>query len=340
MRDLIINHQRLIQNEKFGIDRNDICGSLFYYNQYHNTNNLLIVHSHGIVNFNVDQGETKRYCSPVVIGDDGMAIQSMCLDVNENIIYVEQPTKRRIVMFNILSGTWKFLDYNMSSPRICYSGNLAFISDPVNEVRFQAFHWDGSYTIFTINKGYLKYKQKKQRNVVRFGRYCSERMDSVYTLRYKLSDQQVCHLEEILTIIFKKRQWKNLHICHVAWNHLVFFVFKNFDRNYIIDCVDIREPMNIFYRIMLIRRIDVDAIFFDHDNNLHHVYITNYWHDGGLHRKIVAKDCIPKVMFQKNKRSNDELIKRYCRFYARKHNLNIPIVLFSKIASFYSVFSV
>ena len=297
-------------NRLFKIEWTKYFNSIFYYDVSSSTNYLFVIHRHGILKYNLDrQIIQEENVSPELILNEYM-IQNHCtLDLNRNIIYLHIFGENKIVSFNIKTKEWdfKFYDFNNCGQYFLGLTNLAFISDPVNETIIQKrYHNNYVKTFKILNTGKLQVYEKKTK-LTEENCYDLKLLDDhLYILKRKMVNHGI--FDEIVRNLLKERSYKNLVHCHLAWNQIIFFIFEGNTGFYSIDCVDTMEPNNIHYNILgskrKLKERSFDKIFFDYNNDLHLVRITDYYDDEQIHSKIDSMVMIPKYIVDKNRLLN------------------------------------
>ena len=339
MRSLIRNYSRatknyIIPNSVFRIEWCDVFNSVYYYDEIDHTNYLFIIHRNGIIKYDLDQKiiieQYKQF-----INNEYMTENHCCLNVKENIIYMNLFAEKRIITFNINSKIWNlnFVDYGNINPRPIFCSDLVFVSnsDNIGEVRIELKYFDQNSTIFRMSKnGQLTMLQKMNKKVENETyHYTNRHLYQIQILQTAFRNALMVDLDKMLLILFKKRIDSKMIHYHLAFGQIIFFIFE-ITGYYIIDCVDILDQNKIYFNIKTIKKNDFDTIFFDRSTTLHHVCITHYMNDQEVHSKILSNTIMPKIIIQ-----NDvERIQKVCCFYSRKNNIVMPTALTGEIIRF------
>lgn len=336
MRELI-SHGHVIPNPVFNIDWINLSDSLYYYDKATKTNYLFIIHRDGIVKYNLDEDNiTEKYNQ--FINNEYMIKNECCLDPNHHVIYMDIYSEKKIITFNIKSKNWNlnFLNYSHQKPRVIYGAGLSFLPSPIGEVRLQLVHLDPTFSIFKISeKGQLERLEVGSLHECNFKHNLKFMDHHLYVLKsFKISK-----FDQIVQNILFRRDYRRLVLCHFAWNQIIFFVFRvKGSHQYSIDCVNLLEPMKVYFDIKRFKRSCFDAVCVDQGNHLHHVYLGECWVNEKVHSTISFIDIIPDIIIQKKRKENYSLIYNLCSFYSKKYRLYIPIVLIYEINKFYEVF--
>ena len=126
---------------------------------------------------------------------------------------------------------------------------------------------------------------------------------------------------------------------HLAWEQIIFFIFEEgetLDRKcYIIDCVDILEPDNIYFDVKQFKKRFSDTICFDQGDNLHHIKTLQdlrcVKYDS--HTKIESHTLIPQQLLEKYQEKYAQ-VTRVCECYSKKYKIFIPVALLDVILKY------
>lgn len=335
MRDLIRNYaiastsHRAI-NQVFGIDWCNIFNSIYYYDTTDHANYLFIIHRNGIIKYDLDVKIIKeRYGQ--FINNEYMIENVCCLDLEDDVIYMNLFAEKRLITFNIKSKIWNldFMDYGMKKPRPMGCSSMIFVSNGEDSgVQMELEYFDRTSTVFTMNKfGQMKILKKTNGNMETY----NIMNQSLKQLQTRFRNSPTIDLDKILLILFKKRVGIKLVHCHLAFEQIIFFIFET--RHYSIDCVDILKPNEIYFDIKTIQRDDFDTIFFDRSSVLHRVCITDCKNDE-VHCKMLPRSIIPKSIIQ----NNNKRIQNFCDYCSRRNNLLIPTAIIGEIIRFSQIF--
>ena len=362
MRDLIQNQPILIEHREF----NKVFSYVYYHDQELDIDYLFLNCSDGILRYNMEEKKiTKKY--PTYRYHSRRMATKCCIDPNDGIIYINLNGKNKIITFNIKSETWDFnyLNYtNATFSSIKFNRflqpnqnitALAFLPNPINEVRLQISHQKDNSSkkfynkIFKINKqrNFELVSTDKIQTEFRNSRsdkrlfYDPNYMDQhLYVLATQLINHPKINFKVILKNLFvHQRDYPKLKYVHLAYDQIIFFVHESRTGvHWVVDCVDAFEPGQIYFNVKSFLWAAGDSICFDHDNYMHHIYFNFQWEGHDMHSKISLMELIPKKIIQRNKKQNLSLIDKICSTYSRKHRMNIPTVLIFEISRFYPIF--
>ena len=161
----------------------------------------------------------------------------------------------------------------------------------------------------------------------------------LYVLRKKLIRHPGVKLDEILKRLFENRSYQQLIHCHLAWNQILFFIFRTTKYAYTIHCVDVLESNRIHFDIRICKRAWPATVCFDQHNNFHIVFTSRYWRTNTkIHTTILSNAMVPEAIYKNNKRRNLIKIDIVCSFYSRKYQLHIPTALIGLVNHFHPIF--
>lgn len=353
MRDIINHPSEFIPNVSLEVRWTDILGTFFHVDKKSGQNCLIIVHTNGLIIYDLYQRNIKQRYQQRINGE--CRIQNMCcIDPKKQIVYINVNCECKVITFHLITRKWNldFLDYSENRPRVAFCSGLAFIPSPFNEVRIQLTYFNNTFEIFKFdNKERLKVLQPKitRYPMDRF-KYIHNYMDSnVYIIREMLKDYSEFNIDTVLGCLFQKRSYNNIKTCYIVWDQILLFIFEDsiydeskqlFTEFYSIDCVDIRKPNEIYFDIKKLRMHPMfDAICLDDGYNLHQIYTNNCFSEEDIHSKYLLKNFIPTEIIYFNKKKNLSIINDYCSFWVRRLKMkDIPKVLNAEIGCFYSIF--
>lgn len=347
----------------FNIPRYTYYGAVYYESSGTQEIFLYIIHCEGIIKYNMDTKTIlERFRSPMVIYQvrNTYTSNQYCLDVNNNIIYINNDHHKKVISFNIATEEWhdNIYSYGKEDSNVIMS-KLSFFGQPLNIVRFMLVDFRTDFIgIFNewkeLNPDYMRNMSINQCKSIQvleekiIENYDEEQKKWIVTyFKTKIVGINNDDIDELITLLFSKqyiqdkaRHYQELVLTETIWGQIIFFVFRIYDHNareyfYCIDCVDLFDPLVIHFNIVNLPYTAGSIIHINTTGILYYVDSIE-----SKHYELQMEDHLPAYFVNLHKSLREENIIKVTQYMVRKAKcIEFPLCLLKFIFTFCPLFT-